>query len=462
MTDEVVALLEGKPRGSAEGVNFSSEREADRENEAISWTLAPRGVPGDHSHMFRGAADEIWGRAGSNRVQTVFASDVGQLQDFLLRELRERDDVASVISVTWEEAPGLKNELDAVVDAMARAALSIWPRWYSSPIARFEQRDDPLPDLEQVISRAKQQTLQFSEAWTKRVWARCQKNKLPLSKKVVAAEQVRQLALAIDPANLMLVVTVLRPEAKKGRLQTLARALEWMAAQSGAPLVFLAPVEWKDRSELDVVNFEAIDADAMEVHSAGAQDEGGLIDPSADESGVILSPSRKLDETSRSLQNAAHSLFLKKSPRDPIQAGVVVEPFFGKPHPNSQVENYLEEHLALDEELRPLFTWNHPMPLLGSLCSVDLLWEDGRLVIELDGSSHLKPLQYNKDRGRDYLLLLGGYTTVRITNESVISNVALVIEQIRNVVRLLQAKGIANIHGTEPQAGTRAVAHAHG
>ncbi|HXS19469.1 MAG TPA: DUF559 domain-containing protein, partial [Polyangiaceae bacterium] len=73
-----------------------------------------------------------------------------------------------------------------------------------------------------------------------------------------------------------------------------------------------------------------------------------------------------------------------------------------------------------------------------------------------------KQLQYNKDRKRDYVLLLEGYTTVRITNETVISDVYVVLEQIRNVVHHLQAKGIVKTHGTESPSSVGAVAHAHG
>lgn len=420
--------------------------------------------------MFRGIADQILGRAGSGRVQTVFASDVSQLQGLVLRELRERDDIPSVVSITWEEAPGLKNELEAVVDAMAEAARSIWPRWYSSPIVRFEQREATPPELAEIISDAKHRSLPFSEAWTKRVWERCQKGKLPISKKVTAAEQVHQLALAIDPHQLVLVVTVLGAATKKGRLQTLTRAVEWMAAQAGVPLIFLAPAAWKDRSELDGINYLAIDADVLdetplEMRAEVPIEHTSIVtNPGADESGVILTPPSSKEGEPGSLQSDLVKTATTPTPRNlvpvPTGTGVVVEPVFDKPR--SEVEKHLAQFLSADAELSRLFRWNHPVQVLGPSCSVDLLWDEGRLVIEIDGSSHRTQLQYSKDRKRDYLLLLEGYTTLRLTNESVIHDVELVIEQIRKVVHHLQAKGIAKTHGTESQTGTRAVAHAHG
>lgn len=423
--------------------------------------------------MFQGLAQHLMGRAQCGRVQTVFASDVSRLRAWVLDELREGDVVPSVVSVTWDEAPGLRNELDAVIEAMAQAALSIWPRWYSSPIARFEASTEANPSLERVVSYARQQSLAFSETWTQRVWERCAKNKLPIAKRVVAAEQVRQLALAIDPHHLVLVVSVLRAETKKGRLQTLARAVEWMAAQTRAPLVFLAPAEWRDRAELDAVNFDAIDGDSLGIHSfmtaaepdlrvdATARDD--LTPASADESGVILSPSREGDASSAPVADVpVHALVQAGVAAIQCKTGVVVEPIYGKPHPLSTVEQHLAKHLAADDELKALFWWNHPMQVLGSGCKVDLLWQAGGLVIEVDGPDHLVANKYNADRRRDYVLLLEGYTTLRITNDAVNYDVGVVIEQIRKVVHHLQAKGTAKTNGSESQTGLSAVAHAHG
>jgi very-short-patch-repair endonuclease len=67
---------------------------------------------------------------------------------------------------------------------------------------------------------------------------------------------------------------------------------------------------------------------------------------------------------------------------------------------------------------------------------VDLLWAEGRLVIELDGEEHRGRRAYRDDRHRDYELLCAGYAVVRIPNDEIVEDFAKALEKIRSVVRL--------------------------
>ncbi len=384
---------------------------------------------------------------GPGRVKAVFAADVALAWRQILENLKSRSEGPSVVTISWQQVPELERELDSLVDAMAEAALSIWPHWYCSADERFVSSDAPTPNARAVVLRAQARAVAHSEAWVRLVWKRCERHKLPKTKRLPNAEQVRHLSRAIDPFHLIIVVAAYKPVVKKGRLQALTKALEWMAKETDTPLVFVAPTEWRARPELDAVTYDSITWSDLEEST----------------------PTRKGRARAREVPGASasdsRSPPAQASPHpkpDDAECGVVVEPVFGKPHPKSQVEKHLAKHLATDPELAPLFRWNHPIPVLGIGRTVDLFWEAGGLVIEIDGPSHLTAPQYNQDRVRDYRLLLDGYTTLRITNDAVNADVAVVIEQIRKVVRLIQNEKTRKSDESEPQAGTGALAHAHG
>jgi very-short-patch-repair endonuclease len=109
----------------------------------------------------------------------------------------------------------------------------------------------------------------------------------------------------------------------------------------------------------------------------------------------------------------------------------------GAPHPASQIEKHVYDAISNDPELAPLFSFNKNVETnaLGSTPCVDLLWQEGRVVVELDGAEHFGDPKYGHDRHRDYELLVAGYLVLRITNRQVATDLAYVIEKIRNVVR---------------------------
>lgn len=362
------------------------------------------------------------------RVKTIFAADVALARGQILDELKSQREGPSIVTITWERVPELKRELNELVDAIAEAAHSIWPHWYRSAAERFLLANGTATEvvregeIEAVVLHAKSHAPTSSEAWLRHVWKRCERGRLPTTKKLTSAEQIRQLSKAVDPHNLITVVATLQPILRKGRLQALAKALEWMAKETAAPLVFIAPAEWHSRPELDAISYDCVPCWDDLSRDTPSQASGAL----NRDAGPIPDP------TFRPLERDGE---LASSPGG-TDSSVVVEPVLGKPHPKSRVENHLAKHLTADPELAPLFRWNHPMPVLGIGKTVDLFWEAGGVVIEIDGPSHLTPPQYNQDRDRDYRLLLEGYTSLRITNDAVNADVAVVIEKIRKVVRL--------------------------
>src|SRR5690606_2830518 len=120
---------------------------------------------------------------------------------------------------------------------------------------------------------------------------------------------------------------------------------------------------------------------------------------------------------------------------------VSVGPICGRPHPKSYVEQRVYQSIQADQMLAPLFEYNQRLlPESAKTCIVDLVWRQGRLVVELDGDEHFNRQNYVSDRDRDYRLTLHGYTVLRITNVEVFVDVELALIKIRNIVALIQKR----------------------
>ena len=66
--------------------------------------------------------------------------------------------------------------------------------------------------------------------------------------------------------------------------------------------------------------------------------------------------------------------------------GPWIAPWRGSPHPLSDIEKKMAAMLAADAELGPLFAFNRTVRTeRGTLPKVDLLWTEGRFIVELDG-----------------------------------------------------------------------------
>jgi very-short-patch-repair endonuclease len=113
-------------------------------------------------------------------------------------------------------------------------------------------------------------------------------------------------------------------------------------------------------------------------------------------------------------------------------------------HHASAIEQRIEAALRRDPELGPLFSCNEVVPIdgFGLQPRVDLLWREGRVVVELDGPEHQSEPNFANDRHRDYELLVSGYLVLRITNDQVETDLQHAIEKIRAVVRFRRTTGM--------------------
>jgi very-short-patch-repair endonuclease len=120
-------------------------------------------------------------------------------------------------------------------------------------------------------------------------------------------------------------------------------------------------------------------------------------------------------------------------------ANVTVSPSIGKPHPRSEVEKALYDRICADAQLSPLFCYNiHVLTRYGSNPRVDLLCEQHKLVIEIDGDEHRGIFSWTNDRKRDVDLLLSGYRVMRFASSTLVEHTELVLSRIRDAVELFE------------------------
>ena len=103
----------------------------------------------------------------------------------------------------------------------------------------------------------------------------------------------------------------------------------------------------------------------------------------------------------------------------------------------STVERRMRVALAADPDLVGLFADEVTLRLGPAFTPrVDLLWAEGKVVVELDGAEHERDPAYGADRHRDYELLVAGYLVLRLTNAEVELDLARALDKVRRVVNL--------------------------
>lgn len=108
----------------------------------------------------------------------------------------------------------------------------------------------------------------------------------------------------------------------------------------------------------------------------------------------------------------------------------------GLPSPHSAAEQALERALS-----RTVWAdgrrWNRRIgdldPML-PMAIVDVFWPSARLVVEVDGDDHRRPDKYAADRVRDNMLQRQGCMVLRYTNQQVLTDVGLVVDELRAVL----------------------------
>lgn len=239
-------------------------------------------------------------------------------------------------------------------------------------------RDDPAP--EHLIAHATSHRA-VSAPWLRAAARRVTAGHPPRFRRTAKVFEFAQLMRAIDPREPVLIAAI--DPVASARAAPMIQVLEWCAGQ-GASVVAVFPARPPLLAPYDRLLYGALD--------------------------VVRG-------------------------HEPASARFI--PARSKAHHASAVEQRVEAALRRDTELAPLFVCNEVVPLRGYGLQprVDLLWREGRVVVELDGPEHQLDPKFAGDRHRDYELLVAGYFVLRITNDQVVTDLPRAIEKIRAVVR---------------------------
>jgi hypothetical protein len=277
--------------------------------------------------------------------------------------------------------------VEGILDIFAEASRSLWPTWHNDIV--FPLRDDALGRhaLDIAAREAAKGIPGVSRSWLESAARLALAGRSPRVRAASAAIELGQLALTINRYGLVLVADVETPP-DGADAAAWVHALEWVAAHLNGAVVALVAKLPPSTPPFDRILY-------------GAR--------------AVASP-REIEE-----RIAAPSAW--------------IAPWRGAPHPGSVAEQRLAAALAADPELAPLFVFNQFIETArGSRPRVDLVWNEGRLVVEIDGYAlHGNRLAFAQDRHRDFELALSGYVVLRLTNDEIAEDMAKAVHKIREI-----------------------------
>jgi hypothetical protein len=352
--------------------------------------------------LLSGQAAEFVFRAHEGSVVTLGGIDGAALRE-LIDQAEHIPDNRRALFARLRPAGSVEAYVEQVIVILAETAMRLWPVWFTD-LSFAMCYDDALgrQAAGAIAREAAARAPGVSSTWAEAAARLALAGRPPRVAGVLAAIELAQLSLAISRVGLVFVADV-SAAADAPSAAALAHALEWVARHSRAAVVALFAVLPPLDSSFDRILYGARRVIA-EVDPAASVSE-----PEADES---------------------------------VGSETWLAPWRGAPHPLSEIEQRLAAMLSEDAELAALFCFNWFVDTVrGSRPKVDLVWIDGRLVVELDGySDHATRRAFIGDRHRDYELALSGYTVLRLANEEVVQDFGRAIEKIRDLVRLRRSQ----------------------
>ena len=320
----------------------------------------------------------------------------------LLEEVRRRvlvvtgaESRARLVSLVFDQLPARQLLIDALVHGLGQAALGLWPDWprgYEPAIDGRQLAQDSGPGFLRGTLCA---------AWLEAAEVQCRRGQVPLPPGYSQTVQVSQLGRVLGPEHLWIVLVVAENDQPAGSWLALARGAEWLGRCSGARVLVLVPTASARLPELDGINFEPFTWPVPPAETAVAVLEAKPF-PTAE------------------------------------NHPVGIWPIVGRPHPLSPGEQRLAQRLEVDPDLSGLFLHNVRVKTrFETFYLVDLLWPEGRLVVEVDGyEHHSSRLAFASDRHRDYELSASGFRVLRLTHHEVLWSIDQSVAKIRNLVLL--------------------------
>ena len=301
-----------------------------------------------------------------------------------------------VVTHIWDLLPNQRQSIADVVGTLAQISFELWPAWYQQDDLFIEAGALATDALMNKYSCSALQATRdnISLPWLKTAVNACQQQKVPFLRDFPHNLQLTQLAFALELDGLIL--TIADPQPSSYCLLGLAKAVTWIAGHTNSRTILILPESLATSNELESILYGAI-----------------------------------------ALSTVESSFQQTQTPRE---AKHIIFPIHGRPHPFSPGEQKLAILLAQDTELASLFKFNQRLQTIRlNDYVVDLVWAEGRVVVEIDGYRHHgNRFGFSRDRNRDYELLISDYIVLRLPHDEVMSDAEVAIEKIRDVVRFRQ------------------------
>ncbi|MGH8614521.1 MAG: endonuclease domain-containing protein [Gammaproteobacteria bacterium] len=331
----------------------------------------------------------------TGRARAFFADDVASHLASIELSKENYPSAFTLVTKLWTRVPAPDELIANVLDAMAEVALKLWPVWFGDlDFGRFENDSLGAAASRLALQQLAQRRVDVSFSWGEAALGLARCGKLPLPNEFPVATNVDQLTRVISANHLILLLGTEDSCSPEPRLYALARCAEWLAHNTTAAVALLIPPSLAESKGLDSILYGAV----------------------------------RLNTPVAAISNKAEAA---------IEDKVRIWPIHGRPHPLSPGEQLLAKYLVQDSDLGALFEFNRMIETARrSRYLVDLIWNDGRVVIEVDGyRTHGNQYAFSTDRHRDYELLVSGYLVLRLPHDEVIADPELAVDKIRDVVR---------------------------
>jgi very-short-patch-repair endonuclease len=331
---------------------------------------------------------------------------LGGIDGESLRELVDQaestQDSRVALFVRIVPGPTAEAIVEQIIDFLAETAGRLWPIWFTNVSFSGCGNDTlGLLAISAIARGAAKEIPELSPTWTEEAARLALGDRLPRVNGRSPALQFNNLSLTISRTGLVLVADASSAARTMPNPAAMVRALEWIAHVSQGAVVALFSELPPNEPPFDRILY-------------GARE--------------VISDTAAIQFDSGESSEAHHKSW--------------IAPWRGLPHPLSEIEKRLAQVISADIELAPLFAFNQLVETVrGSRPRVDLVWQAGCLVVELDGyGSHGNLAAFMRDRHRDYELTLSGYTVLRLANNEIAQDYGKAVEKIRDFVRLRRTK----------------------
>jgi hypothetical protein len=287
----------------------------------------------------------------SQTAQFVFQAPAGSvvalggIDGICLRDLLDQSanipDERRALFVRLRPTGSVEAYVEQVIAVLAETAQRLWPVWFSDvSFAMCHDNTLGYQSAGLVARETASRVPNVSSTWVEAAARLALGGRLPRVTGALPAIELAQLSLVISPAGFVLIADV-SAAVDAPSAAALARALEWMAQHSRAAVIALFPELPPLDSPFDRILYGAryVIDDANQERSTSAPEV-------------------------RELQSW-------------------LAPWRGAPHPLSEIEQRLAAMLRDDAELAALFCFNWIIDTMrGARPRVDLVWLDGRLVVD--------------------------------------------------------------------------------